>query len=127
MSAEVAWLLAGLFTAHYLGDFTPLLTERMLAAKREGRPVGPMALHGIVHGALAAIAVGVTASPRLGTLGLAAAIVLASHFAMDLGRARLSARFPALRDSTRRAFWVSLGFDQLVHGLVLIWVATVVL
>lgn len=127
MNAEAAWLLAGLFTAHYLGDFTPLLTERMLVAKREGRPLAPIGLHGAVHGALAALAIGVAASPPLGTVGLGAAIVLVSHFAVDLGRAQIVARLPALRDSARRAHWVALGLDQLVHGLVLIAVAAVVL
>ncbi len=127
MSAEVVWLLVGLFAAHYLGDFTPLLTERMLAAKREGRPVGPVALHGTIHGALAAGAIGITAAPPLGVLGLGAAIVLVSHFAIDLGRAQFSARYAALRDSGHRAFWGALGFDQLLHGLVLIAVAAVVL
>lgn len=127
MSAEVAWLLVGLFTGHYLGDFTPLLTSRMLAAKREGRPLGQIALHGAIHGALAAIAIGVAASPRPGTLALGAAIVLGSHFAIDCGRARLSVRFPVLRDSGKRAFWAAFGLDQLAHGVVLIIVAAVVL
>ena len=127
MSAEVVWLLGCLFTAHYLGDFTPLLNKRMLAAKRNGRPVGPIALHGAIHGALAAGAVGLAASPPIDVLGLAAAIVLVSHFAIDLGRAQLSARFSALRDPGRGVFWSALGFDQLLHGLVLIGVATVVL
>ncbi len=127
MSAEAVWVLVSLLTAHYLGDFTPLLTDRMLAAKREGRPVGPIALHGAIHGVLAAVAIAVVASPPPRTLGTGAAIVLVSHFAIDLGRAQFSARFPALRDSGRGAFWSALGFDQFLHGLVLIAVAAVVL
>jgi hypothetical protein len=127
MSADVGWLLVGLFTAHYLGDFTPLLSQRMLAAKREGRPIAPIALHGVIHGVLAAAAVGIAAAAPLGTLGLAAAIVLVSHFTIDLVRAQASARHPTLRDSGHRAFWAALGFDQLLHGLVLIAVAAVVL
>lgn len=120
-------LLLSLFAAHFVGDFTPLLTGRMLTAKRTGRPVYPIALHAVIHGTLSAAAIGIVASPRLGTLALGAAIVLVSHFAIDLGRAELAAHFPAFRDSDRRIFWSALGFDQLLHGIMLITVAAVVL
>lgn len=127
MSADAVWLLIGLFAAHYLGDFTSLLTPRMLMAKREGGPVGPIALHGAIHGALAALAIGITATPQPGTLALGAAIVLFSHFAIDLARARLLAGAPAFGDASQREFWLVLGFDQLLHGVVLIAAAAVVL
>ena len=56
MSVTAAVLLAALLLGHNLGDFTPLATPRMLGAKSEGRPIGPIAAHAAVHGLLAGLA-----------------------------------------------------------------------
>ena len=42
MTPDAAALLLALLLGHFLGDFTPLLTERMREAKERGGPMGPM-------------------------------------------------------------------------------------
>lgn len=127
MTGEATWLLAGLLFAHFVGDFTPLATARMHEAKADGGPVAPILQHAAVHGALSGIVLmllsGVSWSLVLG----AAAVVLASHFLLDLTRARVGLRLQSSLDPGRQAFWVALGADQLAHGLVLVGVASWIL
>ncbi len=125
MTTEAAWLLAGLMTAHFLGDFTVLATPRMLESKATGRSVQWIAAHAGVHGALATPVL--LAFESFGQALLIVAVIAVSHFVIDTGRSLLLTSYPILADSTRKAFWSALGFDQLLHGLVLIWVALYVL
>jgi len=125
VTTEVAWLLAALMTAHFLGDFTVLATPRMLESKATGRSLHWIAAHAGVHGVLVApVALAFGSFER----ALAAvAVVTLSHLIIDTGRSLLMVRYPVLADATRKQFWSALGFDQLLHGLVLIWVAWYVL
>jgi hypothetical protein len=127
MSGATAGLLVLLLVAHFLGDFTPLSTPRMQKAKAAGRPVGPIAAHAAVHALLVGIAVLVGASPGVALLGVAMGIELVTHLAIDWTRGRLGAGRPELADPQMQAFWTILGIDQLAHGLVLIWIAFLVL
>ena len=56
MTAQTMVLLAFLFVGHFLGDFTPLASARMQEAKLSGTPLGPIALHALVHAVLVGIA-----------------------------------------------------------------------
>jgi hypothetical protein len=127
VTAQAAWLLSALLLGHCLGDFSPLSTNRMLEAKLNGGPLLPIAAHAAVHSLLVAIAVILLATPAWALVAAAAAIEFASHLGLDATRARLGLRYPVLRDSTTRSFWLALGADQLAHGLVLIAVAFLVL
>jgi hypothetical protein len=123
MTGQATWLLAGLLFGHFLGDFTPLSTARMQAAKAAGGPLGPILAHAAVHGLLAGAVVATLARPALATVAGLAAFELVTHFLLDAGRARLSARVATLADPSRRPFWTLLGLDQLAHGLVLVTIA----
>lgn len=127
MTVEAAVLLCGLFLAHYIGDFTPLVTRRMLEAKSAGRPLWPILMHAAVHTALMALVIALVAQPRGFVLLLASAIQLVTHFGLDAGRALLGRWQSGLNDPTRSEFWHLLGLDQLAHALVLIGVAALVL
>ena len=127
MTPVAAVLLGMLLVGHFLGDFTPLSTERMREAKQTGRPVGPIALHALVHAVLAGIAVGAIARPLPMLLLGAVAIEFWTHLGIDWLRGRLSVRYPAIGDADQRAFWAALGLDQLAHGLVLVGIAYLVL
>ena len=127
MTGEAAVLLCGLFLAHYLGDFTPLATRRMLAAKADAKPLWPIAAHAGVHTGLMALVIALASSPGRSVLLLACAIQFITHFLLDAGRARLGRRYPVLNDPTRSRFWHALGLDQLAHAVVLIAVAAIVL
>jgi hypothetical protein len=125
VTTEAAWLLAGLMTAHFLGDFTVLATPRMLESKATGRDFGWIAAHAGVHGALVTPVLLVFESFDRALAAIA--VVTLSHLIIDAGRALLLVRYSILADATRKMFWSALGFDQLLHGLVLIWVASYVL
>lgn len=127
MTADAAWLLALLLIGHFLGDFTPLSTARMLRAKAVGKPLGPIAAHAAVHAGLAAVGVGLVVAPSLGLIGVVAAVQLVSHFAIDLGRGRLMSRYAPLGDPANGSFWSVLGLDQLAHGFVLIGLVLLVI
>ena len=125
VTTEAAWLLAGLMIAHFLGDFTVLATPRMLESKATGRSFQWIAAHAAVHGALVIPVLLVFTS--FGRALLVVAVITISHFVIDTGRSLLVTRFPILADASRKMFWSALGFDQLLHGLMLIWAALYVL
>ena len=126
MTNQAAVLLAGFFFAHYLGDFTPLSTPRMLAAKVNAKPMWFIAAHALVHTVLVALVILVVVFPAWSILALASGIEFVTHFVFDAGRAKLGRRLPPLNDPTHNVFWYSLGFDQFVHALVLIGLALLV-
>ncbi len=127
MTGDALWLLGALFLAHYLGDFTPLLTARMLEAKAKGSPLKPIAGHAAVHGVLVGVAVGVLVAPAWWLLLAVCGIEFGTHFVIDVTRARLARPFPVLKDPERGVYWYVFGLDQLAHMLVLLGLATLVL
>jgi hypothetical protein len=127
VSAAAAVLMAALLVGHELGDFTPLATARMLRAKSEGGPIGPIAAHAAVHGVFVGLAVLIVAHPSPSILALAIGVEFVTHFAIDIARARIGLRVPVLKDAGAGPFWWALGFDQLLHGLVLVGIAFLVL
>ena len=127
MTGEAVILLCGLFLAHYLGDFTPLATRRMLQAKAAAKPLWPIAAHAGVHTCLIALVIALASYPDVPLLLLACAIQFFTHFLLDAGRAGLGRRHPGLNDPARSRFWHVLGLDQLAHAIVLIVVAAIVL
>jgi nitrogen fixation/metabolism regulation signal transduction histidine kinase len=99
----------------------------MQAAKLSGTPLGPIALHALVHAVLVGIAVAAIVRPVPMLLLAAVAVEFWTHLGIDWYRGRLSARYPVLRDPGERLYWTVLGLDQLAHGLVLLVIAVVVL
>ena len=120
MTNQAAVLLAGFFFAHYLGDFTPLSTPRMLEAKTNGQPMWLIAAHALVHTGLVALVILAVAFPAWSILALAAAIEFVTHFDIDAGRAKLGQRLPEMNNPGHNVFWYALGFDQFAHAIVLI-------
>ena len=111
-------LLLSLFVAHWLGDYSPLQTARMLRAKALGRPLLPIAAHAAVHTTLmAAVLLVLVPGPGVGPALVLQAV---SHFGIDALKGRLNGWFPALRDPTRQSHWVVFGFDQMLHHAVIV-------
>jgi hypothetical protein len=127
MTVEASVLLTFLLVGHFLGDFTQLSTQRMQEAKRRGTPIGPIALHALVHAVLVGIAVVAIVRPVPMLILAAVSIEFWTHLGVDWFRGRMSARHPALGDEDQRIFWTALGLDQLAHVLVLLVIAVVVL
>ena len=126
MTGQSAALLAALLLTHFLGDYTPLASARMQDAKAAGTPVGPIAAHALIHAALLGLAVALIARPPVLIVIAAMAIEFWSHLALDWGKGRLGASHPALSDPGKQEFWTALGFDQFLHGLVLVWIVWLV-
>ena len=127
MSEQAVVLLALLFVAHFLGDFTPLATSRMQEAKMVGTPLGPIALHALIHALLVGIVVLGAVRPAPMLVLAAVAVEFWTHLGLDWFRGRLGAKQPALADPGGQAFWTTLGLDQLVHALVLVGIGMLVL
>ena len=127
MSSKAAGLLALLFLAHFLGDFTPLATERMQQAKRVGRPLWPIASHALVHAILVGLVVVLVAGSALVVVLAAVAIEFSTHLLLDWWKGSVSRRHPALGDPAQPGFWRTMGVDQLAHALVLVGIGWLVL
>lgn len=126
MESQSAGLLVLLFVAHFLGDFTPLVTQAMLKAKAAGAPLGPFVRHAAIHGCLVALAVSAVARPDLGLLALAAGLEFGGHLSIDWIRAQAGQKWPAQANPSTQTYWTALGLDQLAHALVLIAIAALV-
>lgn len=114
-------LLLALLICHYLADFC-LTTPKMIRAKADGRNIGPILLHAGIHTVLMGLCLLIFgASWKLLLLLMLAELV--SHFLIDTGKGRLTARFPKLADMQQKPYWMLYGFDQLLHLLVImgIW------
>jgi len=123
MTEQAAVLLVFLFVGHFLGDFTPLATARMLEAKLTGSPIGPIALHALVHAVLVGLAVAAIARPVPMLILAAVTIEFWTHLGLDWVKGKMSVRRPALGDPDQPIFWTALGIDQLAHALVLVGIA----
>ncbi len=123
MTEQAAVLLIFLFVGHFLGDFTPLATARMLKAKLTGSPIGPIALHALVHAVLVGLAVAAIARPVPMLILAAVSVEFWTHLGLDWVKGKMSVRRPALGDPGQPIFWTALGIDQLAHALVLVGIA----
>ena len=123
MTEQTAVLLVFLFVGHFLGDFTPLATARMLEAKLTGSPIGPIALHALVHAVLVGLAVAAIARPVPMFILAAVSVEFWTHLGLDWMKGKMSVRRPALGDPGQPIFWTTLGIDQLAHALVLVGIA----
>ena len=114
------WIFVALLVCHYLADFC-LTSSSMIAAKADGRKVGPILLHACVHAGLVGVVL-LFAQVGWGLLPVLVLVELVSHFLIDTAKGRLSARFPLLADAKRKPYWMLYGFDQLLHLAVLVWI-----
>ena len=126
MSGEAVLLLSGLLIGHFLGDFTPLATARMLEAKANGGPMRWIAAHAALHALLTGLVVAWVAGPAPSLLALAVGLQFGTHWVLDASRARLGVKVPALQDPARNVYWTALGLDQLAHALVILGITVLV-
>lgn len=110
--------------AHFFADWTPFSTPWMLNAKKFGRPLIPIWSHAGTHVWLMAcglFGLHLTGMP----LGIVRAIIainlqLYSHFLIDVSKGWLAWHWPLFRDAEKRPYWVVMGFDQLLHHVVIL-------
>lgn len=112
-------LIIALFFIHWLGDFTAFATAKMHKSKAIGAPIGPIFLHACVHAGFVAVLLFIFQFN--GNLILQLTLFqLVSHFLIDVTKGKLSAGFQMFRDNTTYPYWMLFGFDQFLHGVVMI-------
>ena len=115
---KIASLLIVLLICHYLADFC-LTTPAMIRAKADGRNVGPILLHAGIHAILMGLCL-LLSGVHWKLLLLLMLAELVTHFLIDTGKGRLTARFPKLADMQQKPYWMLYGLDQLLHLLVIV-------
>ena len=111
-------LLILLLVCHYLADFC-LTLPIMIRAKADGRGVGGIMLHSVVHAVLMGICLLLFCVPT-DTWLLLMVIEWLSHFIIDSAKGRLSVRWPVLSNASKKPYWMLYGLDQLFHQLVIV-------
>jgi hypothetical protein len=111
-------ILIGLFTCHWLADYTHLSTAWMLSAKRFGKPLSPILAHASVHSLLMGLFLIGYCNPNMWTKLVS--LQLISHFIIDVWKGKMNVWFPALQSPANKWHWVVFGFDQLLHAIVII-------
>ena len=109
--------------AHFLGDYTHLSTPKMLAAKRFGKPIGPIWDHAVVHGVLMFLAIVPYAnSMHLNYHYMVYGVLFetATHLIIDVLKGKCNVWFPEVADPKNKAHWYVFGFDQLLHQVVIV-------
>lgn len=124
METTTLILLLSLLFCHFLADYTHLSTKWMLDAKRLGKPLFPIFNHATVHGILMFITL-VIFSEFLDSLTEdriyeLAAFQISTHFLIDVWKGRMNGWFPALQSPTNKWHWIVFGFDQFLHGVVIL-------
>jgi hypothetical protein len=114
-------LIILLLTFHWLADYTYLSTPWMLKAKKFGTPIFPIFVHASIHGALMFIIL--LFFTNIQTAILLAAFQIITHFTFDTLKGRFSYWFPILQDNMKYPYWIIMGFDQLLHQVVIVLMA----
>lgn len=110
--ATLLAVLAFLHVKHYAADCL-LQTPWMLRGKASLLAPGGY-VHAGLH-ALGSLPAYVLAGSTPGLIALLAGLEFAVHYAIDLGKANASARWPSGPDTRR--YWAMHGADQLFHAL----------
>lgn len=122
-TAEVLLLISLLMLKHFVCDFVLQTAYQAHNKGFYGHPGG--LLHAAIHALGSVAALGLAAAPAP-TIAAIAVAEFALHYHIDFFKERLT-RAQGWTPS-QRAFWIALGFDQLLHGLTYVaivwWVAT---
>lgn len=115
-------LLISLFVCHWLADYSHLSTTWMLSAKRLGTPTFPILCHAGVHAILMSITLKLFGFSWL-IVACCYTVQLSSHFLIDVWKGRMNSWFPKLQSPANKWHWIVFGFDQLLHAIVIIFMA----
>lgn len=110
-------LLILLNICHFLGDFSPLSTSKMLQAKEKGWPLPPIFLHACIHGVLMFSVLIFFVDLKLACYLMAFEIT--THFFIDVWKGRMNVWLPIVADPKNKYHWMLFGFDQLLHQVVI--------
>lgn len=129
MTSLAVLFLIGFNFCHWLGDYTELLTHRMLEAKKIGSP-GPIFFHAYIHAVLMSFFCEIvftyhipgynpfaTHYTRVDTIFC---LQLVSHFVIDMLKGKMNIWYPRAADPSNRIHWKISGADQYFHQLIII-------
>lgn len=116
------YLLMALFFCHFLADYTQLSRPWMLKAKATGQIGWQIMAHAFVHGFLMAVVLGVYCADTRMSLLL---FQIMTHFCIDVLKGRMNVWFPKVKDSAKYPHWILFGFDQFLHAVVIIIMASI--
>jgi hypothetical protein len=103
---------------HWLADYTPISTPWMLSAKRHGKPIFPIFVHGLIHAVLMTCVIGFLRAPT-DIMIILFVLQLATHTIFDTLKGRLALWFPKTADNTKSPYWIIMGADQFLHQIVI--------
>lgn len=118
-------LLLMLNVCHWAADYTHLSRPWMLAAKRLGTPIGPIAAHAFVHAVLMSLVCCLFAG--IDGVIIALTMQFPTHWGIDILKGRLNGWFHSLQSPTNVYHWYVFGLDQLAHQVVIIAIAFAVI
>lgn len=116
-------LIVVLLIIHWIGDFTHLSRPWMLKATAFRWPLLPILAHAGVHASMMFVALICFSTLKVALIGFM--VQLATHFVIDVTNGWLQARFAMLRDPSTPWFWWLFGYDQLLHGIVIVSMAII--
>lgn len=121
-----------LLFCHYLADYTALSMPEMLAAKRLGKPLNPIADHAYIHTVLMMLVMWffilcVGEAYQIRRVMMASGLQFLTHFIIDVLKGRTNVWFPSVTDPTKVKHWVIFGLDQLLHQVVILIMVWMVL
>lgn len=121
-------LLILLNICHWIADYTWLSTPWMLNAKRKGTPLFPIFCHACVHATLMGAVLqfylhGEWLRWRFDTVDALSFTQLFTHFSIDVLKGRMNVWFPKVSHPANVIHWTVFGADQLLHQLVIIFMA----
>lgn len=109
------YLLLQLFFGHFLGDFTPFLTVKMIAAKEKGKPLYPILMHALVHASFV-FTILLFHNIEWHIIILCTLFELFAHFTIDVLKGKTAEKYPCTKNPKKRMFWATLGIDQFLHA-----------
>ena len=120
-------VLIALFICHFLADYTHLSTNWMLSAKRLGTPLFPIAAHAFIHALLMFLVMVIIIDNENPLLIISLTLFqFATHFGIDVLKGKMNYWFPSLQNPANKLHWYMFGFDQLLHAIVIIIMASYV-
>lgn len=122
---NIITVLIGLFTCHWLADYTHLSTSWMLNAKRLGKPIFPIFIHACIHGSLMGIFLLFFVSIQTTLLLISFQII--SHFLIDLWKGKMNSWLPSLQNPMNKLHWYVFGFDQLLHTIIILILVSILI
>ena len=115
-----------LLVCHYFADYSHLSSKWMLRAKSTGSPVFPIFGHALIHGILMfsvlCVFMKIYRFPLRIMVDLSLVQII-THFLIDTWKGRMNVWFPSVSQPQNRSHWYLFGFDQLLHQLIIIFMA----